>query len=254
MEARRRSGAASSGSAELADVGAGGEDPLATGDDDGAGRIGGRARRPPRARLAQQRLRQGVDLRVVERDDGHAVVASLEQHQSSCRIMTAAIAATRTSDGRPTRLGTDAVQHLVGGGPRVDAAVRARRACSSSQRSPLHSSRARCSSRRATIVAQLLAQPELAALRRARRSSVMWSRWSSDGVPQLGARPRPVVPTVGRIGGRHVVGAGRTRSSICSRSRRVSSTPLRSALLMTKTSAISISPALLACTRRPSRG
>ena len=39
-----------------------------------------------------------------------------------------------------------------------------------------------------------------------------------------------------------------------SMSRRVSSTPLRSALLITKTSAISIRPALLACTLSPQPG
>ena len=44
------------------------------------------------------------------------------------------------------------------------------------------------------------------------------------------------------------------RSSICSRSRRVSSAPGRSALLITNTSAISIRPALLACTASPQPG
>ena len=44
------------------------------------------------------------------------------------------------------------------------------------------------------------------------------------------------------------------RSSICSKSRRVSSAPLRSALLMTKMSAISMRPALFACTESPQPG
>ena len=68
--------------AELADVGAGREDPLATGDHDGAGRVGGQVV-GRRAQLGEQLLRQRVHLRVVQRDDGNAVVTSLHQHQFS---------------------------------------------------------------------------------------------------------------------------------------------------------------------------
>ena len=66
--------------------------------------------------------------------------------------------------------------------------------------------------------------------------------------------PSPVEPIVGMIGGRHASCGRSERSSICSRSRRVSSTPLRSALLITKMSAISIRPALFACTESPQPG
>ena len=66
--------------AELADVGAGGEDALAAGDHDRAGRVGGQ-RPSDLVELGEQRLRQRVHLRVVQGDDGHAVVTSFEQHE-----------------------------------------------------------------------------------------------------------------------------------------------------------------------------
>jgi len=65
------------GPAELADVGASREDPLAAGHHDGTGQIGGEGVgdlvQPP-----QQRARQGVHLGIVERDHGDAVVAPVE--------------------------------------------------------------------------------------------------------------------------------------------------------------------------------
>ena len=68
------------GAAELGDVGAGGEDALAAGDDDGAGRIGGQRRRRL-AELGQEGPGEGVDLAVGQRDDGDAVVTAIEGEQ-----------------------------------------------------------------------------------------------------------------------------------------------------------------------------
>ena len=68
--------------AELGDVGAGGEDLRPTGDDDRARRVGGQFG-GDRLELAEHVPRQRVDLRVVERDHGDAVVSPLEQHQFS---------------------------------------------------------------------------------------------------------------------------------------------------------------------------
>jgi hypothetical protein len=66
--------------AELADVGAGGEDPLTSGEDHRAGRIrrqvGGGG-----GQLGEQRLGQGVDLAVVQPDDRDTVVGALHHHQ-----------------------------------------------------------------------------------------------------------------------------------------------------------------------------
>ena len=78
VERWRRSPAASSGAAELGDVGAGGEDPLAAGDDDGAGRVGrqrlGGRRAAARSSSADSALTFGLS----RRDDGDAVVAPLD--------------------------------------------------------------------------------------------------------------------------------------------------------------------------------
>ena len=52
---------------------------FAAGDHHRAGRVGGEARGRV-AQLGQQRRGEGVDLGVVEGDDGDAVVASLEMH------------------------------------------------------------------------------------------------------------------------------------------------------------------------------
>ena len=95
------------------------------------------------------------------------------------------------------------------------------------------------------------------ASRRSRRfsSSPARSRWarcastaSHSSVDALVAR---------RDGRRRSAAASRRaseRSSICSRSRRVSATPGRSALLITNTSPISSRPALFACTASPHPG
>ena len=77
----------------------------------------------------------------------------------------------------------------------------------------------------------------------------MWSRWAATA-SHSSATPSPVGATVATIGTRQpaIVGAarlGRRARASAARSRRVSSTPARSALLMTNTSATSISPALL---------
>ena len=66
--------------AELGDLGAGREDAVAAGDHDGPGRIGLQAL-GHRLQLAQQRGGERVDLRVVQGDDGHAVVPSFEEHE-----------------------------------------------------------------------------------------------------------------------------------------------------------------------------
>ena len=99
----RRSPRASSAAAELADVGAGGEDPLAAGDDHRAGRVGGAAPRRPRCSSATQRAGERVDLRVVEGDDGDPVVAPFEVDQLvSHRRRRYAVGAQRAG---PRRLG-----------------------------------------------------------------------------------------------------------------------------------------------------
>ena len=68
------------------------------------------------------------------------------------------------------------------------------------------------------------------------------------------ARPRPRGPSPSSRRSRDAMHPDRARSSICSRSRRASRTPGRSALLITKTSATSKSPALLACMESPQPG
>ena len=80
LEEQRADLAALLGAAELGDVGAGREDPLAAGHDDGARRIGGEVlgRRP---QLPEQLGRQRVHLAVLEPDEGHAVVATLDCHE-----------------------------------------------------------------------------------------------------------------------------------------------------------------------------
>ena len=68
------------GATELGDVGPGGEDPLAARDDDRPRWIRVQRRRGL-AELGQQRLGEGVDLAVGQRDDGDAVVATIEVEQ-----------------------------------------------------------------------------------------------------------------------------------------------------------------------------
>jgi hypothetical protein len=70
------------GVTELADVGAGGEEPLSPCDDHRPGRVtrhvfgGG-------AQLGEHRARESVDLRIVERDDRHAISTTLDEHEFS---------------------------------------------------------------------------------------------------------------------------------------------------------------------------
>ena len=200
----------------------------------------------------EQRRRQRVHLRVVEGDDGDAVVAVArggpgrasahrgDQPEPSRRRGPLRRRARRASrrpppTGRGVRASTSASQLVVDARRRSSAGAPVARAGG------------------ATIVAQLLAQAPLApALELAARRRC-GSRWSRDRRPTARRRPRPGGATVATIGGRQRR-PGSDRSSICSRSRRVSSTPGRSALLITKTSAISISPALLACTASPQPG
>ena len=66
--------------AELVDVGTGGEDPLASGDDDGTREIGGQLPDRP-LQLTEQRRRDGVDLAVAQSDHGDSVVAPFEREQ-----------------------------------------------------------------------------------------------------------------------------------------------------------------------------
>ena len=124
--------------------------------------------------------------------------------------------------------------------------------CNWSQRSPVQISRAFCSRRRATI-----SRNSSRKRKRRRRSSspvlLMCARCCCT-TSHKASTPSPVEPMVGTIGGRHASCGKSERSSICSRSRRVSSTPLRSALLITNTSAISMRPALFACTESPQPG
>ena len=72
------------GAAELRDVGAGGEDPVASRDDDGAGRVGGEA--PGRlGDLAQHSDGKGVSGRAIESQHRDAVVAPIDIHKLSHR-------------------------------------------------------------------------------------------------------------------------------------------------------------------------
>ena len=66
--------------------------------------------------------------------------------------------------------------------------------------------------------------------------------------------PVPVVASVLRIGGRHSSGSNDCSDSIASIDATVRSAPSRSALLTTKMSAISMMPALSACTSSPLPG
>ncbi len=66
------------GPAELGDVSARGEDPLASGHDDRAGRIGGEIV-GDRVDGRHDRTRERVHLAVGERDDGDPVVTAFEQ-------------------------------------------------------------------------------------------------------------------------------------------------------------------------------
>ena len=69
------------GRAELGDLGAGGEDAVAAGDHDGAGRVVAKVLGRPSASSRSSAVRQRVDLGVVEADDGDAVVAPFEVHE-----------------------------------------------------------------------------------------------------------------------------------------------------------------------------
>ena len=214
------------GPAELGDVGAGGEDPFAAGDHHRAGRVGGQ-RLGSRPQLGEQRRRQRVDLAVVEGDDGHAVVAALEGEQrgvghpaESCR-----------PDPRST-------PESIGGRPVRRRRGRASRRPRSRGRSPCHHfvgelippfARTDLAGAllepRATISRSSSRSRKLAALGELARTTPRSARWATHGVPELGDARRRSVATVDTIGGRHASWPRSERSSICSRSRRVSSTP-----------------------------
>ena len=221
------------GRAELGDLGAGREDAVAAGDDDGARRVVAQRLGDGRE-LAQHRLRQRVDLGVVEAHDGHAVVAPLEVHQ-----------ARHGAERYPV-----AVEEPLGGRPRVDApgghlgrqVVEGRPA---GRQGPLVE-------QRGDDADELVLHPRRPRAARASPVELEVLAVVADRRPQLGARPRRW-----RRWWRAPAGASRrvaVRSSMRSRSRRVSSAPGRSALLITNTSAISSRPALLACTASPQPG
>ena len=89
------------------------EDAVAAGDDDGAraDRRGGLGRG---RELAEQLRRQGVDLRVVEAEDGHAVVTALDDARGAATwrgdATSAGGAARRRSTGRSPRRATAAAR------------------------------------------------------------------------------------------------------------------------------------------------
>ncbi len=70
------------GVSELADVGAGSEDSLATGDHHCAGRARSQVFGSG-AQLGKHRARQSVDLWIVQRDDGHAIATPFDKHKFS---------------------------------------------------------------------------------------------------------------------------------------------------------------------------
>ena len=146
----------------------------------------------------------------------------------------------------------DAVQHGVGGRPRIGLVARSLAGGGDPTARRCRSGGPAARGAVGDDLAQLLPA------RKAARARV--GRWPRRDLAVGVDRPPRAVdaipgrPTVGTIGGRQLSWPSSDRSSICSRSRRVSSTPGRSALLITNTSAISISPALLACTLSPHPG
>ncbi len=222
--------------AELTDVGAGGEDPLATGHDDGARQVG-RQRVDDLVQLPEQPGGEGVDLGVVERDHRHAVGALFEVDQ-----FEVGHARNVTAPAGSGGLGADAAQHLVGGRPRVEpptdhVGLEPLVVVALAQ---LPGARPRAATPRCCGAPRAGAVPVGA---RAARTS-----WRGPGGRPPPARARPPPPRAPPPSARSAAASSprSDRSSISSRSRRVSSMPRRSALLMTKTSAISSSPALLA--------
>ena len=197
--------------------------------------------------LAQQLRGEGVDLRVVEADDGDAVVAALDADQGGLGH-----GADATTAARATRERQASRRGAVGGRPGVDGRGSPRRR--SAPRAPVAGgglAPARAAARRHDA-RQLVARRA-----RAARSSVAGrARGARGGAPTAAHSSSTPVAGRGRRWRRRAAASppASVRSSIRSRSRRVSSGPGRSALLTTNTSAISSSPALLAWTASPQPG
>ena len=235
-------GAGLVGAAELGDVGARGEDPVTAGDHHRARRVVGEAAAAASS-CGQQRARQGVDLGVVEADHRDPVAASLDVHERRhLRTWAATLRVRRAAGPRPSTGRVAGAATAVGQLRRPGGWCVIGRARSSSS----------AATRRVTS----------SAARRWRRSA---SAARGHQVGAVVARPRrhtpstpsPEVAVAHSTGGRQRSGsreAGSAMSSMRSRSRAVSWAPGRSALLTTKTSAISISPALLAWTASPHPG
>ena len=196
--------------------------------------------------LAQQLRGERVDLGVVEAHDGHAVVAALDgDERRSVPGMAGTLRCRSRLPGRPASSSSAAVH---GSRRRADAPrprarrARLRRAGSSARWRSRCGDDLRAARRRGAgpAAVELARRLEVRAVlpRPRRHSSSTPSPVDRDGGDDRRAPRRP----------------RSDRSSICSRSRRVSSTPGRSALLITNTSAISSRPALLACTASPQPG
>ena len=227
-------------SAELRDVGARREHALGPGDDDRARRLGDQ-RLGGSLELAEQLGGEGVDLAVVEPDDGHAVVAALgDDEQRGCGRTRADLPSRTIRAGRrwPTR-------DRSGG--------RGRRSLRAAKRSSPSTAPTRSSSRAIRMDRSSALHPlGAAALELARTFEVGAVAPARRRRPRR--RPPPVVDTARTIGGVHPRSRPRARPRTPARSRSVSSAPGRSALLSTNTSAISSRPALAACTASPQPG
>ena len=196
------------GPAELGDVGARREHPVRPGDDDGAGRVGGRApRRRPRSSPSSA-VDSALTLPLSRR-----TTATPSSRRSTCtRSLTGPPAGRRWRSRGRRRGASTAAQAASNASPLLDAADAVEQA-GDEDRPQLLGGAGRPAALETAAVGS---------------SHARWRRTAST----TSAAPSPVVPTVRTIGGSQPPSAGATSSSIPARSRSVSSTPGRSALLI----------------------
>ena len=184
---------------------------------------------------------EGVGLRAVQPDERDAVGSPLHRDEGLSHGRT-------VPEPRPRRLIRPAARRPPG-------RDRARRPPGPSRR-VVNSSPATSSSTLASVRASSTRRSSWATRSGAARRQLARARpGGRGGGPRRAHRsptPRRPWPSSRRSGAARR--PGRARSSICSRSRRASRTPGRSALLITKTSATSSRPALLACMESPQPG
>ena len=194
--------------------------------------------------LRPQRRGDGVDLRVVQRDHRHAVVASLQVHQLVGHDRPTL---RRLSPVRASRLAEEDVRRRPWVEPALEHGLLQlrRRSC----RAQLAGPEPRGGWRRSGAAPAGCARPAGAPADRSSRRTLRWS-WTAS---HSSATP---VPVDGDGGHDRRAPLPQVRTGRASAPGRAGSRPRpgRSALLMTKTSAISIRPALLACTPSPQPG